>query len=58
VRGKFREFEGTVVIGEDLASSKATRSVKVASIDTGEADRDTHLRSADFFDANTASRTR
>jgi polyisoprenoid-binding protein YceI len=52
VRGKFREFEGTVVIGEDLASSKATGSVKVASIDTGEADRDTHLRSADFFDAN------
>jgi polyisoprenoid-binding protein YceI len=52
VRGKFREFEGTVVIGEDLASSKATGSVKVASIDTGEADRDTHLRSADFFDAD------
>jgi polyisoprenoid-binding protein YceI len=52
VRGRFREFEGTVVVGEDLASSKATGSVKVASIDTGEADRDTHLRSADFFDAD------
>jgi polyisoprenoid-binding protein YceI len=52
VRGKFREFEGKVTIGEDLASSKATGSVKVASIDTGEADRDAHLRSPDFFDAD------
>ncbi len=38
------------MIGEDGAV-KATGSVKVDSIDTGDADRDTHLRSPDFFDA-------
>jgi polyisoprenoid-binding protein YceI len=52
VRGRFREFEGSVIIGEDLTSSRATGSVKVASIDTGEPDRDAHLRSPDFFDAD------
>lgn len=51
VRGRFTEFEGTVEIGQDLASSKARGSVKVASITTGDDARDEHLRSADFFDA-------
>jgi polyisoprenoid-binding protein YceI len=51
VRGKFTRFEGTLEVGEDLASSKAYGKVDVASIDTGEPDRDAHLRSADFFDA-------
>jgi polyisoprenoid-binding protein YceI len=50
VRGKFNEFEGTLEVGEDLASSRAHGSVKVASIDTNEAQRDGHLRSPDFFD--------
>jgi polyisoprenoid-binding protein YceI len=50
VRGKFTRFEGTVEIGEDLASSRAYGKVDVASIDTDEPDRDAHLRSADFFD--------
>jgi polyisoprenoid-binding protein YceI len=52
VRGKFTKFEGTLEIGADLASSRARGSVDVASIDTDEADRDAHLRSADFFDAD------
>jgi polyisoprenoid-binding protein YceI len=52
VRGRFREFEGSVIIGDDLTRSRATGSVKVASIDTGEPDRDAHLRSPDFFDAD------
>ena len=52
VRGEFREFEGTLEIGEDLASSRAIGTVKTASIDTGEAGRDDHLRSADFFNAD------
>ncbi len=51
VRGTFTEFEGTLELGEDLASSKAHGSVSVASVDTKEAARDEHLRSADFFDA-------
>src|SRR6185369_12190198 len=33
-------------------SAKARGSIKVASIDTGEQQRDTHLRSADFFDVD------
>lgn len=49
VRGKFTEFEGTLEVGEDLASSKAYGTVKVASISTDEQKRDEHLRSPDFF---------
>src|ERR1044071_7783674 len=51
VRGGFTEFEGALEIGEDLASSRAYGKVKAASIDTGEAARDDHLRAPDFFDA-------
>ncbi len=53
VRGSFREFEGSLEIGEDITSSKVTGKIKAASIDTGEPKRDEHLRSADFFDADT-----
>jgi polyisoprenoid-binding protein YceI len=52
VRGQFTEFEGTIIAAEDdPANSRVSGSVKVASIDTGNADRDAHLRSPDFFDA-------
>lgn len=50
VRGEFKEFEGTLEVGEDLASARARGSVNVASLDTNEPQRDDHLRSADFFD--------
>lgn len=50
VRGQFGEFEGALEIGDDLASSKATGSVKTASVDTNQDPRDEHLRSADFFE--------
>ena len=53
VKGKFNEFAGTLEIGDDLATAKATGTVKVASVDTNEEQRDAHLRSADFFDAET-----
>jgi polyisoprenoid-binding protein YceI len=49
VRGRFTDFEGTLEVGEDLASSSAQGCVKVASITTEEEQRDEHLRSADFF---------
>ena len=52
VRGRFTDFQGTVEVGQDAWSAKARGNIKVASIDTGEAQRDTHLRSADFFDAD------
>jgi polyisoprenoid-binding protein YceI len=53
VRGEFKDFEGALEIGDDLATSKATGSVKTASVDTNHPDRDNHLRSADFFEAET-----
>ena len=51
VRGRFSEFEGTLEAAEDDPSnSHAWGTVNVASIDTGNPDRDAHLRSPDFFD--------
>lgn len=49
VRGKFTEFEGTLEMKQDLAACRAHGNVKVSSIETGEAQRDEHLRSPDFF---------
>jgi polyisoprenoid-binding protein YceI len=52
VRGRFTDFEGTLEAAEDDPSnSRAHGAVKVASIDTGDPQRDEHLRSPDFFDA-------
>ncbi|MFF4445026.1 YceI family protein [Streptomyces sp. NPDC001502] len=54
VRGAFAEHEGTLHLdGADPARSTASIDVKIASVDTGIADRDGHLRSGDFFDAET-----
>ncbi len=51
VRGNFGEFDGTVVIdAANPANSKVDLTIQVASVSTGSADRDGHLRSADFFD--------
>ena len=52
VRGEFQEFEGTLEIGEDLSSATARGTVKVASVNTNETQRDDHLRSPDFFSAD------
>jgi polyisoprenoid-binding protein YceI len=49
VRGKFDEFEGTLEIGDDDASARAYGTVQGVSVNTNEAARDEHLRSADFF---------
>jgi polyisoprenoid-binding protein YceI len=51
VRGVFTRFEGALEIADDPADSRAWGTVEVASLDTGAPDRDGHLRSADFFDA-------
>ena len=51
VRGRFSDFEGIIQYdanNPERSSVKAT--IQATSIDTNEADRDTHLRSADFFD--------
>ncbi len=50
VTGHFREFSGTITIPAELAGSRVEFEIEAASIDTATADRDTHLRSADFFD--------
>lgn len=52
VRGQFRRFEGRLEAAEDDPSnSRVEGSADVASIDTGNPDRDEHLRSPEFFDA-------
>ncbi len=54
VRGQFGEFEGTAHVDTaNPAASSAKVVIKTAGIDTGNADRDGHLRSADFFDVET-----
>ena len=53
VRGEFTDFEGTLEIGASLADAKIRGTVKSASVDTNEEQRDAHLRSADFFNAET-----
>jgi polyisoprenoid-binding protein YceI len=51
VRGQFGEFEGVVQVdGETPVASSVTVAATIASIDTGDEQRDGHLRTADFFD--------
>lgn len=52
VRGVFNEFEGTVTVGEDPTDSKVEVTIQAASFDSGVADRDAHIRSADFLDVD------
>src|SRR3954471_2911782 len=54
VRGHFGEFEGSAHLDTtNPAASSAKVNIRAASISTGQADRDAHLRSADFFDVET-----
>lgn len=51
VRGRFRDVKGTIEVDEENAeNSKVIVEIASTSIDTGVADRDAHLRSADFLD--------
>ena len=50
VRGRFSTFTGTIRYDEAQPEQSSVEiSIEAASIDTGEANRDTHLRSDDFF---------
>ncbi|MEI7423616.1 MAG: YceI family protein [Prolixibacteraceae bacterium] len=51
VKGSFKEFDATVYTdGDDFSTAAIEFSLKPASVDTGVADRDGHLKSPDFFD--------
>lgn len=50
VRGKFDKFAGTITTAANLLDSHAEAEIDLASINTGNDQRDEHLRSSDFFD--------
>ena len=50
VRGTVAITEGTVVVGDDLASTTVTATLDPSTVSTGDAGRDGHLKSGDFFD--------
>ena len=53
VKGRFTEFEGTIVADEaDIGNSSVEVSMKAASIDTRAEQRDQHLKSPDFLDVD------
>lgn len=54
VTGSFRKFEGNVISEEtDFSNAKFALSIDVKSIDTNQSQRDEHLQSGDFFEADT-----
>ncbi|MFB6341189.1 YceI family protein [Saccharicrinis sp. FJH62] len=50
VRGEFKSFSA-LIEGEDFEKAKISASIEAASVFTNSEDRDNHLKSADFFDA-------
>jgi polyisoprenoid-binding protein YceI len=51
VRGTFEDFDAAIVVGEDPVDSTVKIEAKASSVTTGTTDRDNHLRSSDFLDA-------
>ncbi|MFS8617544.1 MAG: YceI family protein [Solitalea sp.] len=52
VKGEFRKFDAVVESdGDDFSNASVSATIDASSIDTNNADRDGHLKSADFFDA-------
>jgi polyisoprenoid-binding protein YceI len=51
VRGRFNAFGGTIVTADDPAESSVQATIEASSIDTNQEQRDAHIRSADFLDA-------
>ncbi|WP_024365361.1 YceI family protein [Arthrobacter sp. TB 26] len=50
VRGRFNEATAEARVGDSLADASLHASIKTASFDSGDANRDAHVRGADFFD--------
>ena len=53
VRGRFTEFSGDIVTAERPEDSSVTAEISLSSINTGQEQRDAHIRSADFFEVET-----
>ena len=53
VRGEFKDVDAVLTFGESLADSSVTATIQAASFSSGDENRDTHVRSADFFDVET-----
>lgn len=53
VRGRFSTFEATIEVGNTLADTVLRSTVDLTSVDTGNAQRDEHLRGSDFFNIHT-----
>ena len=51
MRGRFTDFDGSIVVGDSPEDSSVTVEIKTASIQTNTDQRDDHLRSGDFFDS-------
>lgn len=56
VRGQFTDFDGSVTVGDTVEATEVTAEIDLASVDTNNPDRDAHLRSPDFFDAESDPR--
>jgi polyisoprenoid-binding protein YceI len=54
VRGTVPVASGTIVVGDDLSASSVTASLDATKVSTGDANRDGHLLSGDFFDVENA----
>jgi polyisoprenoid-binding protein YceI len=52
VRGSFTAFQGEITVADDIEESTVAVEVDMTSVDTRDANRDNHLRSADFFDTD------
>jgi polyisoprenoid-binding protein YceI len=50
VRGQFKDFAAVVTVAQPFELSTVEATVQMASVDTNSTDRDTHVKSADFFD--------
>src|SRR5207245_1452001 len=50
VRGRFNDVQGQITIAEEPEKSSVEVQIAVHSLSSGNDDRDTHLKSADFFD--------
>ena len=52
VRGRFTDVSGRITIAAEPEASHVAVEIGAASLTSGNADRDTHLKSADFFDVD------